>query len=384
MKRSAERMLTTHAGSLPRGAKLTELLVTEEHGETVDRQELLQEMGRRVAHVVRKQIEAGIDIPNDGEQPRVGFQTYVAQRMAGFGGESHRAIPKDFTDWPEFAARRMAAASGQGAKIRNAPQAVAEVRYGDLANAVQECDLLLRNRTSGVEEYFMTSASPGIIATTMHNAYYDRYEDYVFALAREMRREYRVIVDRGLLLQIDAPDLAMERTMMFQDRPISEFLDAVRLHISALNEALEGIPADKVRLHCCWGNWEGPHVHDVALADVLPLLYEANVGALSIPFANPRHQHEYEVLRKFRLPDRLVLVPGVIDPTTNFVEHPEVVAERIERAVSVVGDKERVIAGTDCGFSTFAGYGFSPEEIVWAKLRSLADGAAIATDRLWK
>jgi 5-methyltetrahydropteroyltriglutamate--homocysteine methyltransferase len=376
--------LTTHAGSLPRGAKLTELLVTEEHGETVDRQELLQEMGRRVAHVVRKQIEAGIDIPNDGEQPRVGFQTYVAQRMAGFGGESHRAIPKDFTDWPEFAARRMAAASGQGAKIRNAPQAVAEVRYGDLANAVQECDLLLRNRTSGVEEYFMTSASPGIIATTMHNAYYDRYEDYVFALAREMRREYRVIVDRGLLLQIDAPDLAMERTMMFQDRPISEFLDAVRLHISALNEALEGIPADKVRLHCCWGNWEGPHVHDVALADVLPLLYEANVGALSIPFANPRHQHEYEVLRKFRLPDRLVLVPGVIDPTTNFVEHPEVVAERIERAVSVVGDKERVIAGTDCGFSTFAGYGFSPEEIVWAKLRSLADGAAIATDRLWK
>ena len=383
MDMSSDRILTTHAGSLPRGEALAAMLVAEERGTTVDRAALAAEMDRRVGLVFEQQRAAGIDIPGDGEQPRVGFQTYITQRMTGFGGQSRREQPLDFTDFPEHAARTGRGA-GDGAKISNAPQAIAEVRYTDLSGATQECDMAAGHLPSGdTSRCFMTSASPGIIATTLHNAHYDTYRDYVFALATEMAKEYRLIVERGFILQIDAPDLAMERTVMFKDKPLGDFLDAVELHIAALNAALDGIPADRVRVHCCWGNWDGPHVHDVDLADVLPLIYEAEAGALSIPFANPRHQHEYREFAKLPLPDRFVLIPGIIDPTTNFVEHPEVVAERIERAVVAVGDKERVIAGSDCGFSTYAGKEFSVEQIVWAKLKALADGAAIASGRLW-
>lgn len=380
---SSDRILTTHAGSLPRGETLAALLVAQEQGEAVDPAALSAEANRRVAHVFDKQHAAGIDIPGDGEQPRVGFQTYVTRRMTGFGGESARLQPQDFHSFPSHAAR-IGRGSGEGAKVSNAPQAVAEVRYADLSQAEAECDMAARNLPSGdTSRCFMTAASPGIIATTLLNAHYDSYEDYVFALAAEMRREYELIVSRGFWLQIDAPDLAMERSVMFQDRPISDFLAAVELHIAALNEALRDIPPEKVRVHCCWGNWDGPHIHDVALSAVVPLLYELNVGVLSIPFANPRHQHEYNVFKDFPLPDRFVLIPGIIDPTTNFVEHPEVVAERIERAVAAVGDRERIIGGSDCGFSTFAGTDFSVEEIVWAKLQALVDGAAIASRRLW-
>lgn len=380
---SSDRILTTHAGSLPRGARLAELLVAQEQGEAVDMAALSAEAKRRVAHVFQKQHAAGIDIPGDGEQPRVGFQTYVTGRMTGFGGESARLQPQDFHTFPSHAAR-IGRGSGEGAKVSNAPQAIAAVEYTDLSQAEAECDMAARHVPSGdTSRCFMTAASPGIIATTLLNAHYDTYEEYVFALAAEMRKEYELIVSRGFWLQIDAPDLAMERAVMFQDRPISEFLAAVELHIAALNAALQDIPAEKVRVHCCWGNWDGPHIHDVELSAVVPLLYELNVGALSIPFANPRHQHEYNVFKAFPLPDRFVLIPGIIDPTTNFVEHPEVVAERLERAVAAVGDRERVIGGSDCGFSTFAGTDFSVEEIVWAKLQSLVDGAAIASDRLW-
>jgi 5-methyltetrahydropteroyltriglutamate--homocysteine methyltransferase len=383
MDLSTDRILTTHAGSLPRGETLTAMLVAEEQGETGDRAAFEAEMDRRVGHVLGKQRDAKIDIPGDGEQPRVGFQTYITQRMTGFGGVSQREQPLDFTEFPEHAARTGRGA-GDGAKISNAPQAISAVRYTDLSGSAQECDMAARHLPSGdTSRCFMTSASPGIIATSLHNAHYDTYEDYVFALAAEMQKEYRLIVERGFILQIDAPDLAMERTVMFKDKPLADFLGAVELHIAALNTALEGIPADRVRVHCCWGNWDGPHVHDVDLADVLPLIYEVQAGALSIPFANPRHQHEYREFAKFPLPDRFVLIPGIIDPTTNFVEHPEVVAERIERAVGAVGDRERVIAGSDCGFSTFAGKEFSVEQIVWAKLRALSDGAAIASRRLW-
>tara|TARA_B100000686_G_scaffold330798_1_gene393535 strand:- start:1515 stop:2666 length:1152 start_codon:yes stop_codon:yes gene_type:complete len=380
---SRDKCLTTHAGSLPRGKTLTAMLVAEEQGKTVDREKLVEEMDRRVGYVFDKQREAGIDIPGNGEQPRVGFQTYIAQRMSGFGGVSQREQPLDFTEYPEHAARTGRGVEN-GAKISNAPQAISEVRYFDLSSTVEECEMAAANLSSGdTSRCFMTSASPGIIATTLHNAYYDTYEDYVFALAGEMEKEYRLIIDRGFILQIDAPDLAMERTVMFKDKPLTEFLSAVELHIAALNAALDGIPADRVRVHCCWGNWDGPHAYDVDLGDVLPLIYEVKAGALSIPFANPRHQHEYREFSKFPLPDRFVLIPGIIDPTTNFVEHPEVVAERIERAVRAVGDRERVTAGTDCGFSTFAGTEFSVEQIVWEKLQALAKGAAIASSRLW-
>jgi 5-methyltetrahydropteroyltriglutamate--homocysteine methyltransferase len=383
MQKSSDRILTTHAGSLPRGAVLADMLVAGEQGETVDAEALAAEAERRVAHVLTRQHHIGIDIPGDGEQPRVGFQTYITQRMTGFGGRSAREQPQDFTSFPTHAARIRRGAE-EGAKISNAPQAVSEIRYTDLSGATTECEMAARSLPSGdTSRCFMTAASPGIIATTMLNAHYDTYEGYVFALAAEMRKEYELIASHGFLLQIDAPDLAMERTVMFKDKPLSAFLDAVQLHIAALNEALKNIPAERVRLHCCWGNWDGPHIHDVELEAVVPLLYEAHVSGLSIPFANPRHQHEYNVFKAFPLPDRFVLIPGIIDPTTNFVEHPEVVAERLEWAVSAVGDRERVIGGSDCGFSTFAGADFSVEEIVWAKLQALVDGAAIASNRLW-
>jgi len=232
-------------------------------------------------------------------------------------------------------------------------------------------------------ETFLTAPSPGIVATTMMNAYYKSHEDYLMALARELRPEYRAIHAAGLVLQIDAPDLAMERTMTFQDLSEAEFLRVCELHVAAINTALEGIPRDRVRLHCCWGNWEGPHVHDIALAPILPILYQAHAAALTIEFANPRHQHEYQAVRAHPLPKDWLLIPGVIDTTTNFVEHPEVVARRIEEAVSVVGDRERVIASTDCGFGTFSGREWVAASIVWKKLASLRQGADLASKRLW-
>ena len=382
MKTSTDRILTTHVGSLPRPPSLTELLLRQEAGESVDRTMLRRETADAVDHVVARQIEAGVDIINDGEQPRVGFQTYVPLRVKGFGGTSVRKPPSDMMAHPDMFAA-MARRFPSSGKISNAPQALAEVRYDDFSSATEELDLFdAATANFKVTDRFMTAPSPGIISTTMLNAFYDSHEKYVFALAREMRKEYALIASRGLVLQIDAPDLAMERTMQFQDKTVTEFLDIARLHVAALNEALLGIPREQIRLHCCWGNWEGPHVHDVPLTEILPVLYEANVGALSLEFANPRHQHELSAFKAHPFPDDRILIPGVLDSTTNYVEHPEVVANRICAAVAAVGDQKRVIAGTDCGFGTFAGYEFVAPSIVWAKLRASADGAVIATERL--
>ncbi|HEY1708174.1 MAG TPA: cobalamin-independent methionine synthase II family protein [Rhizomicrobium sp.] len=382
MHRSTDRILTTHVGSLPRAPALTELLVRQERGEPVDRETLHTAMRDSVNDVVAKQVAAGIDIVNDGEQPRVGFQTYVPLRMKGFGGESQRKPPTDMMAFPDMFAV-MARRFPSSGRISNAPQAVADVRYEDLSAAKEELDLF-DDATAGltVADRFMTAPSPGIIATTMLNAHYDSHEAYVFALAREMKKEYALIAARGLVLQIDSPDLAMERTMQWQDKSLAEFLDIARMHVAALNEAIADIPREQVRLHCCWGNWEGPHIHDVPLADILPVLYGAHVGALSLEFANPRHQHELTAFKTHPFPDDRILIPGVLDSTTNYVEHPQVVANRIVAAAEAVGDRTRVIAGTDCGFGTFAGYEFIAPSIVWAKLRALADGAALASGRL--
>jgi 5-methyltetrahydropteroyltriglutamate--homocysteine methyltransferase len=334
---------------------------------------------------VRRQIDAGVDIINDGEQPRVGFQTYVPQRVKGFGGASNRPSPTDYRKFPDFA-RAMAARFPRRSKVRDAPQAIGEVQYDDLTAAEQECALFetaTDGRSGKYVERFMTAASPGIIATTMLNAFYDSYERYVHALAREMRKEYELIVRRGFVLQLDAPDLAMERVVLFQDKSLPEFLAVVEMHVAALNEALAGIPRDRVRLHCCWGNWEGPHVDDVPMREILPLLYQARVGGLSLEFANPRHQHEYTDLKRIRLPEDMVLLPGVLDSTINYVEHPELVANRICQAVDAVGDRTRVIASTDCGFGTFAGYEYVTPDVVWAKLAAATEGARIASKRLW-
>ena len=385
MRRSNGRILTTHVGSLPRDPVLSDLLIRQERGEAIDQTALDAAIARAVDAAVTGQIEAGIDVINDGEQPRVGFQTYVPQRMQGFAGASRRSRPADYLAFPEFA-RRAVTRFGARSKVADAPMAVAEVVYQDLGPAAAECDVFDRAtaaRSGRFVERFMTAASPGIVATTMQNAHYQSHEAYVFALARELAKEYRLIVDRGYVLQIDAPDLAMERTMMFQDKPLSEFLAAIEIHVAALNAALEGIAPERVRLHCCWGNWEGPHVHDVPLADILPVILGARVGGLSLEFANPRHQHEYAALKRIGLPDHMLLLPGVIDSTTSYVEHPEVVANRICEAVAAVGDRGRVIASSDCGFGTFTGYEFVTPDVVWAKLRTLKEGAEIASRRLW-
>jgi 5-methyltetrahydropteroyltriglutamate--homocysteine methyltransferase len=263
---------------------------------------------------------------------------------------------------------------------------VAEVAYADLGEAARECDRLLRRTDApgrGFTDRFLTAASPGIIATIHLNAYYDSHERYVFALAREMRQEYELIHARGLLLQLDAPDLAMERARLFQHEPLDRFLQIVDTHVEAINRATAGIPRDRIRLHVCWGNYDGPHTHDVPLEAILPLLYRARVGALSLELANPRHQHEIRVLKRQPPPPGMLLLPGVIDSTTNFVEHPEVVAERICQAVDAVGDRRRVIACADCGFGTFAGSEMVVPSVVWAKLRALKAGADLATARLW-
>jgi 5-methyltetrahydropteroyltriglutamate--homocysteine methyltransferase len=385
MQRSEHRILTTHVGSLPRPPALRDLLVRQDRGEAVDPAALAREAEAAVRHVVRRQLAAGIDVGNDGEQPRVGFSTYPARRMRGFGGASARRFSRDIAEHPDYAARLARQRAG-AARINDAPQAVAEVAYVDLGEAEAECELFRRcaaAEPARFAEPFMTAASPGVIATIMLDAYYGSHERYVRALAREMRKEYALIVSRGFVLQLDCPDLAMERARFFQDEPLEGFLAAVALHIDAINEALADLPRDRVRLHLCWGNYDGPHTHDVPLEPLLPLIYRARVGALSLPLASPRHQHELRAFRAHPLPDDMLFVPGVIDSTTHVVEHPEVVADRITAAVTAVGDRTRVLAGVDCGFGTFAGSQLVEESVVWTKLRTLREGAALATTRLW-
>jgi 5-methyltetrahydropteroyltriglutamate--homocysteine methyltransferase len=385
MLASRERVLTTHCGSLPRPPQLSDLLLRQEAGEKIDPDLLRRECEAAVAAVVDAQLKAGIDIISDGEQPRVGFSMYVPFRMKGFGGETVRPTPRDLDDFPQFA-ERLRQKRGRRNRIANPPQAISEVRYIGLEDASAEYDLFARALAvlpRKPDEAFMTAASPGIIATTMTNAFYDSYEAYVLALARELRKEYELIVTSGFLLQLDAPDFGLERARMFKDKTDSEFLRAMELNVEAINRATESIPRDRIRLHICWGNWEGPHTHDFPLAGLLPILYRAKVGALSIEFANPRHQHEYEALRRNPLPPEMILIPGVIDTTTNFVEHPQVVANRICEAVKAVGDRCRVIAGTDCGFGTSAGTEAVSPDVVWAKLAACRNGADIATRELW-
>lgn len=383
MKGSETRILTTHVGSLPRPPALRDLLVRLDRGEAIDPQALSREAESAVRHVVARQREAGIDVVNDGEQPRVGFSTYPAKRMRGFGGASKRPLSRDLLEHPDYAARLARQRAG-AARIGDAPQAVAEVAYTDLSEAVAECDLFQRAAESGkFTEAFMTAASPGVIATIMLDAYYGSHERYVRALAREMRKEYELIVSRGFVLQLDCPDLAMERSRFFQDAPLDTFLESVALHVDAINEAIAGLPADRIRLHLCWGNYDGPHTHDVPLEPLLPIVYGARVGALSLPLASPRHQHELKAFRRHPLPAGMLFVPGVVDSTTNVVEHPEVVADRIVAAADVIGDRTRVLAGVDCGFGTFAGSQLVEESVVWTKLRTLREGADLATKRLW-
>ena len=390
MQRSVERILTSHVGSLLRSRKLAKLLIEKEQNLDYDAAAFRQAVDDDMDHVIARQLENGVDVANDGELPRIGFSTYVQSRMSGFGGESQRNDIIDFITFPEYRdifLHRYHTTSQDSAKLWNAPQAVADLRYDDeMTEVTAECDSFAAaiGRNPGkFAETFMTAVSPGNLTCTLLNAHYDTEDDYVMAAAGELKKEYDYIHQRGFLLQVDAPDLALERQLYFQKRPLKDFLDGVERHVRAINHAVSDIPPDRVRLHVCWGNYEGPHAGDVDMADILPLIYEAKVGALSIPFANPRHQHEYQAIKEHPLPDSMVLIAGVIDVTTNYLEHPEVVANRICEAAEAVGDKTRVIAGTDCGFSTFTDYTMVAEEVCWAKFKSLKEGAEIATKRLW-
>ncbi len=381
---SKDRILTTHVGSLPRNEELTDLLIRREGGEKIDRQKLGFEMDRSVELIIQRQIEAGIDIANDGEQQRVGFQTYIPERMSGFGGRSKRPVLRDYAEHPDLVAAYLQRFP-HTAKITSAPQAIADIKYLDDADLKDELARFKKIAAAKAKfsELFMTAPSPGVVSTTMTNGFYKSDDEYLSALSRELRKEYLPIHEAGLILQIDAPDLAMERTMNFQKKTDEEFIKIAERHLEAVNEAIKGIPRDRIRLHCCWGNWEGPHTHDIPLSKLLPILYKAKVGGLSVEFANPAHQHEFEALRANPLPKDMILLPGVVDSTTNYVEHPEVVARRIMEAVTAVGDRERVIASTDCGFGTFAGRELVVPSVVWLKLRAIREGADLASARLW-
>lgn len=380
MLTSESRILTTHAGSLPRPKALAELHGRRSRGEQVDTAELQRAVEEATAVVIAAQVDAGIDIGNDGEQARESFFTYVQHRMTGFGGASRRPMFRDLAEHPDYLELLRARAERIRVSLTSAAAAVGDVTYRDTSELEAECALV---QDAPFAQTFMTACSPGIVAAAMENQHYATREEYVRAVAAALRTEYHAIVDRGLLLQIDAPDLAMERHVLFGDRPLTEFLDWVALVVDAINSSLEGIDPANVRLHVCWGNYEGPHTHDVDFAHIQPLLYEANVGALVLSMANGRHAHEHRCFARRPLPDHMALIAGVIDTTNNYVEHPEVVADRIEVAARAIGDPQRVIAGTDCGFDTSAGIGDVAPSLVWEKLRSLRAGADLATERMF-
>jgi 5-methyltetrahydropteroyltriglutamate--homocysteine methyltransferase len=391
MRRSNDRILTTHTGSLPRPPGLTRLYARRAHGEAVDTAEIEQAGHAALQDIVPKQIEAGIDIGNNGEQQREGFFLHVRHRMTGFGGTWKRWPRADVERYPAF--KRLLEQQNVGKEMVSSfapPKVIGEIHYTGVAQAERECadfrDVLSARATagqSGLTEAFLTAPSPGIVVAAIRNEYYDTEDAYLAAVGRALQTEYEAIVAQGFLLQLDCPDLALEHHISFQDRPLSDFLGFVERVVATINEALCNIPRDKVRMHVCWGNYEAPHDRDVPLGTILPLIARMNVGALVLPFANPRHAHEVRCLEGQSISGDQIVVAGVIDSLTNFVEHPEVVAERIERVANILGDPGRVIAGTDCGFDTSAGAGRVAEDVVWAKLAALSEGARIASSRLF-
>jgi 5-methyltetrahydropteroyltriglutamate--homocysteine methyltransferase len=378
MRRSTERILTTHTGSLPRPMDLTTALEALDAGTLPDPAIFEARVRHAVAEVVRKQVEAGVDIINDGEQGKVGYSTYVRHRLTGFTGQSTVPLRADWADFPEAAAR-LGRSSAVARPACNGP-----IGWQD-QTAVQEDIANLKAALVGIQpaEAFMTAASPGVIAHFLQNEYYPSRDAYLARLVEVMKEEYDAIYQAGFVLQVDCPDLAMGRHLAFPDLSTPEFLKIAEANIEALNHALRDIPPDRLRLHLCWGNYEGPHHRDIPLKDILSLVLKARAEAISFEGANPRHEHEWAVFQEVRLPEDKVIIPGVLDSTTNFIEHPELVAQRLVRYAEVVG-RERVIAGTDCGFATFARANLQVEpEIAWAKLRSMAEGARLASKALW-
>ena len=389
MRRSTDRILTTHTGSLPRPENLTRLFVRRALGENVDSDEIATAGRDAVRAIVPKQAEAGVDVGNNGEQQRDLFFLYLKERLTGLGGAWQRPSRADVDRYPVFKKRWLQQTSSQSRVSPNEglPMALGDVRYKDPAAIETECrdfNEVLALTPNIFVELFMNAPSPGIVAAAIKNQHYDTLHDYLQALGEALRIEYEAIVQAGFVLQIDAPDLALERHISYKDKPIGEFLAFVEAVITEINRALQNVAPDRVRLHVCWGNSESPHDCDVPLEEILPIVLQAKVGGLVLPFSGPRHAHEFRCFAKMPLNTDQVLVAGVIDPLTNIVEHPEVVADRIERVAAVVGDPSRVLAGTDCGFDTSAGWGRVAEDVVWAKLRTLREGADLASKRLFQ
>ena len=380
MKTSQDRILTTHVGSLPRPPELKELLVCKDQGQPYDKDALDRLTRQAVFDIVRRQAQTGVDIVNDGEMSKPGYSTYVADRLSGFAGHEPAKPRLDTRDHPNFLAayERMTGANVARRSVCVGPVAVRdrEPLEHDLAN--------LRDALAQVQvvEGFVTAASPGLVPVFQTNRHYPSHEAYVEAIAAAMQEEYEAIVNAGFVLQLDCPDLAMARHTSFQELGEPEFLKRAAFHIDVLNNALRNVPADRARIHICWGNYEGPHDHDIAFAKVAPILVKSKPQALVVEAANPRHAHEWNVWQDVKLPDDKILIPGVLDTSTNYVEHAELVAQRICQFADIVG-RERVIAGTDCGFGTFAGYGKIDPDISFKKLAAMAEGAAIASKRLW-
>lgn len=379
MKASSERILITHVGSLPRSQAVTDVLFARDRGES-DAAAGTATIAEAVREVVRRQVEAGVDVVSDGEMSKITYATYIKDRITGFAGDTPREPGQDLVEFPRIL--KKLAESGATAKYQR-PRCVGEIRVRSLDPAQTDVrNMKAATAASTPADAFLNAASPGVIALFQPNEFYKSQDEYLEAVAEAMRAEYELIVGSGLLVQIDAPDLAMGRHTMYRDRSVEEFLNRAAKHIEVLNHALRNVPEDRVRMHVCWGNYEGPHHHDVPLERLLPVVVRAKVGALLIEGANPRHAHEWAVFRDFRMPEDMIVIPGVISSTTNYIEHPLLVAERIGRYADLLG-RERVIAGSDCGFGTFAGFGPVDPDVTYLKLRSLAEGAAIASRRLW-
>jgi len=381
-----DRILTTHVGSLPRPADVVELLFALDRGEERDAALVEEVLQRSVNDAVRMQEDAGLDIVSDGEMSKISYATYVSHRLTGFDGDSARPTPQDLDDFPRFRDRLVS--EGHSPTYRR-PVCVGPIGLKDCTLVLRDISRLRRALAeseavgSTAVAGFMTAVSPGTVGVFHPNQYYRSHEAYMHAIGAAMRTEYEEIVAAGFILQIDCPDLAMGRHSRFKHLDDAEFLRCAEIHVEALNDAVANIPADRMRMHVCWGNYEGPHTHDIPLQTILPVVLKARPSMLLIEAANPRHEHEWEIWTSQELPDDKVLVPGVIDTSTNYVEHPELVAQRIARLANIVG-RERVIAGTDCGMGTFAGFGPVHPEIAWAKLRSLTRGAELSAVRLAK
>ncbi len=380
MKLSTDRILTTHVGSLPRPQDVVDLIFAQDRGESIDQAKFDTTVQRAVDDVIRKQVEVGVDIPSDGEQSKISYATYIRHRLTGFEGDSSRPTPQDLDDFPDY--RDKLVKEGHSATYKR-PVCKGEIKVKSLEPVKEDIARMKAALAKAkVDEGFMNSVSPGTVAVFQPNEYYPTHEKYMAAVSEGMRAEYEEIVKSGLLLQLDCPDLAMGRHSRFKDLDEAGFLRNAEIQVEALNQALANVPADRVRMHVCWGNYEGPHTHDIALTKILPIIMKAKPMAFLLEGANPRHAHEWEVWKTYKLPADKVLVPGVVETTSNFVEHPEVVAQRIVRYAEIIG-RERILAGSDCGFGTFAGFGPVHPSVGWMKLKSLAEGAEIASKKLW-